>query len=225
MYEQIEKQKKTRRPTTFSTTQRKSSDKQGVAMTDNRLNPLLQKMVVIQRETAKFSSLDESGKLEAENLFNMHKGLNGAYYDEMGERSVNNNKSTQAFIDSILRDLGVRVNLENRLQFLRHLGIKLVEPKSPEPVDMSQFIGSTYSCLNGQLLNILGDKTQGLLNGQTFRGSQMYHIGGRFPSVGKPIWILTNNKVDIIGMYTHPGQNFKEYKRLEGVGPNRFTLG
>ena len=184
----------------------------------------LQKMGVIQREVARFSSLSEEQKVETANLFHMYKGLNGVYHNQAGEMCINKNPSTEAFINSILKEQDVRENSDNRAQLLSYLGIKLVEKEIVRGPDLSQFIGSTYSCLNGQLENILSNKTQGPLGGQTYNGSQMYHISGRYPAVGKPVWILVGNKVQIIGMYTHPGENFKEYKKLEGIGPSRFTI-
>jgi hypothetical protein len=191
----------------------------------NQPNNLLQKKEVIQLKVKKFSNLTEEQQIEARNQFDMYKGLSGVHYNDEGEKCINDNPSTQAYSNSILEGQDVEINLKNREALLTFLGIKLVETPKPSGIDMSQFSGATYSCLVGQLGNILGNKTQGLLNGQTYQGSQMYHIEGKFPSVGKPVWIIKGDgKVQIIGMYTHPGENFKEYKIKEGIGPTRFTL-
>lgn len=52
-------------------------------------------------------------------------------------------------------------------------------------------------------------------------GVQYYHIKGCYPSNGKPIWSIEGGKIKIVGMYKHPQNDNKVYKKKSHEGDGR----
>ncbi|CAM1362569.1 hypothetical protein [Tenacibaculum xiamenense] len=211
-----------------NTTQLKS---RGVSQNEKKVNVLkdnrntTQLKGIVQRVTKTFEELSDDKKIEASNFFNMNKGLAGVFHGLDSKLSVYNTLATQTYLDMVLKDIDVRANESNRKELLAYLKIKLLEPKKKEAkgVDKSMFVGSTFSCTNGQISNMASNKTQGALAGQTYSNKQIYHIEGKYPDVGKPLWVLSGGKISVIGLYRHGATN-KIYIKNEGFGPKRINL-
>ena len=94
-----------------------------------------------------------------------------------------------------------------------------------EKVQETEVIGAdTVTILNGQLGSVRANPTQGPLSGVTHDGFQVYHIEGRYPDNGKPLWYINrDNNVVLIGMYKHGNTN-KIYKKMEGIGANTINI-
>ena len=76
----------------------------------------------------------------------------------------------------------------------------------------------------GQISNIQSNPYQGPLKGVSFNSKQVYHISGRYPENGKPLWYVNDkDEVVLIGMYGHPGEDFSVYKKMQGIGPKTIN--
>lgn len=97
-------------------------------------------------------------------------------------------------------------------------------PLSEQPIP-TEFTEQPKNCRSDQINTILSNPFQDQIEDKD-TGVQYYHIRGCYPSNGKPIWIIENGKIKIVGMYKHPKKSNKVYKKKPhtGDGPKFINL-
>jgi len=77
------------------------------------------------------------------------------------------------------------------------------------------------ACYDAQIARMVADPEQGRFTATD--GSVYYHIPGRYPSIGKPIWSLNKGKILLQGLYNH-GATESIYNINIGGGPKTITI-
>lgn len=247
MYEQVEKPKENKsRVVTNSVTQKNKGKKQCLGIVDNRQgviasNPFniheinnipyssamqlhsIQRQVT-QKENSKWVSSvigtkEYADKITAE--LKEARFLTNKLSNEKLDILVNDPTSN---LDSVeLSDTGANLDYvkqaARRLLPLRVKSGKANEHNwelNPESCFVHR---DTGECSFAQIRKILEDKTQGTMN--TDLGYKVHHIAGREEINGKPVWIIKDKKISLLGLYTHSHGNL--YIQRSGRGPARFN--
>lgn len=131
--------------------------------------------------------------------------------------------------DSTLKDgayiQGIKADKQSHaIQLMKRRGSSKKAPPQlpPQPVigppSITEFSEDSVRCSTAQEARILIDPRQSpIIDKKT--GAHFYHIEGRYPEEGKAIWVITDDgKIKIVGMYKHPQNNNKVYKKKSHTG-------